>query len=516
MFSTTGIPQPIPPLASAVSALGNVYLSVNSSVVQVVTPTTYDQVVFMPDTGAYQTGGVKFIVTNAGLYPMQICNTAGVFQGWLASGVTASLVPVGNAGAWKLLTGDLTRDNGVHWFGSIGNPISPGTTYLISTSIANGSLGDCSLTSRYGICWYINSVSDLVLMGYDRQEFQTTFFSKQTVASMVTTFTSVDICPLSSTTALLVYATGATIIANVLTLNPGASTLSLGTQVTVVGSTGTGGVSCCALSSTAGLVTYNVGSSQFWCAQVGISGTVCSAGTPATVGGAGVNGGPITCKALSATLAYILLPAGSTSAINRVVISGTTVTPSANTVLTSKTLWAFSGTYTSGGTIDLIKYSSTQMFIVGLVDGGGNAYGTVFTDTGSSITVKHTLLALGGETSQSANLFAIPTHLYANDSNGTGLLVSSTINISSNAPNAFSLYRISCDGSSVFVSSTLQVPPNMANISPPSNAGATQLPTMVFPTRMRTYNGIGNMVFGKANASSTTAMCAFSQSVCFS
>jgi hypothetical protein len=132
---------------------------------------------------------------------------------------------------------------------------------------------------------------------------------------------SIDVCALSSTSALAVYSTNGAVYAQAFTLNTSTLAVTAGTASSLFSGSPANGLACATVSPSLAFVCCNNGT-NFYVFTVSVSGTTCAQnsftlaviGTGVTIAAAAV---------LSSTLAHIVYLNSGSVYVNRVPIAGT-------------------------------------------------------------------------------------------------------------------------------------------------------------------------------------------------
>lgn len=301
------------------------------------------------------------------------------------SGAGYTITPLANsaaAGSWAVATGDVSKDNGVYWYGGFG--VAGATATVPNVAI-------CQLDAQYGILLVFNGTS-VLSYGYQEVDGFIQFGSSSTFCS--TNFVSglgsnVDICRNTATQAFVIYSTTSTSTTNAVTIDLNTTTLATTVNTPFFlansGSSAYGGLSCAQVATNLMFVTWNAAGSGL-CAMVTISSGVCSKASQASL--PSIHPYVRSCV-LSATLAHVLYGSGGNTTdatICRVVLSGTS-TPVPGTPVS---LGGARSVIGAGFT--LIPLTSIASATVTSGQFLAPLYAQVFTDTGSTVAISETQL----------------------------------------------------------------------------------------------------------------------------
>lgn len=304
--------------ATITSTGSNVTLTSSSNRVQRITTTAVNLSVSLPNATTLTAGGPLFIISNTGTNPFIIKNNSGTILLVLNGGQTTSLFCSSTA------TSDGT------W--SFGNNSPDGST--------------------------LNNILGVTSSQLDTQ------------AAVV-----VAIAPLSSTTAIAAYCDTSTTYLFVVTVS--GTTLSFGAVTTVADYVSAENRFCLVSfsSTSAALVMRGVGNGNF-AVGLSISGTTITAGSITALYNGSNN--EIDAVAMSSSTAVCVFP-NTTARIQAFTISGTTITPGTEVVVTSS----------DQSCLSVVKFDSTHGATISAYTGTNTAvvYGRPFTLSGTTITL---------------------------------------------------------------------------------------------------------------------------------
>lgn len=458
----------------------SITLTAASPAYQKITPTAYDCAWNLPDATTMVSGSL-FILENAGLYPMPILSVGVILLGWVMPGQTVTVrMPQATSpnGYWKVMTGEKDRDAGLNWWGS---PITEQTVAAASLHVC------CQLSSQFGIHGFFDG-SNYILWGHQIAEGRTsTSTSSVTVAAVtLASINCIDIVALSATEALIIYTGtgGLDTFVRTVDINTTTLALTLNTAVSIdTTPTTPGAMSCAAISSSLGIVTYGT-STNLKTRTISVSAGVCTANTAGTVAAVSCNKASIV--VLSATLAHVQYNdvTNTLAKVCRIVLAGTAVTPGTPVTITSRNVSQGS----SESVFQIGRANATSSWSIS-TDSNAVIYGEVFNDTGSIITITETYLLIGPTNNGGNAQLESPTCTMMNDYNGTCL-----VEFHSNG--SLSTFRkFTVSGTAVVATSVLAQSIDIA--AAPARSTTIQQVVQVF-AKCKPYNGLGLWLTSKA------------------
>lgn len=388
-------------------------LTSNSSQRQVVSPNAAGLIIALPDaTGVIPAANV-YELMNIGGYPVMVKNNAGSIVSWVFPDSTVRVAldsAATAAGAWAFSCFSSPAESGVYFEKTESSfPTTLATTLPLA-------MVTVQLDSTYGIFLHGNGVgSQLRCQAYKITAQGLTYGAQASGFDFLNDVGALDAVRVTSTQIFLVYRNNTSNRVECATVDLNTDTLvcTINAIVTIEAAIACNCLAVDALSATAMLVCWASGTAAGKAVVVSIAGTVCTVNAPVTFKASNINSGSdsLTVAALSATLAHVHY-AASFSRVQRLSISGTTITAGTETV-------------TSGASvpIGIIKGSATtslMLFASGPGTSATSEYtaGIVVTDTGSGITfsAETTLAYMGSDASHVGRLVAI--------ANGRGILYS--------------------------------------------------------------------------------------------
>ena len=403
-------------------SLTSSYVSIN--------PTSTGLSVYLPNVvQALITTQAEIVLKNSGMYHLRIRDAAGTHIGWLMAGHTTTFILESSLvfpSLWRQVSGDTARDRGIYLGNVVVGISSPSTASIPSTSVMlNDTFGlyTVAYTASFNIYGF-SFVDGYAAVG--------NFFNYSTTNGYNTY--CLDITPITSTTAFMLYSTTAsnTIYGVVLTLNTSTLAVTAGTPVAMP----TAGLAsfinpvCCdALSATSVLCAYTtVTTGQVKAVICTISGTTVTTNTEMVITGAVNTSGanPIIIAALTSNLACLHL----NGTVYRLSVSGTTITAATGLVLANG--GKFAGLVANSPTQTLVSYSSATPV----------NYLTLLTDNGSTFSANQVITGYGAQ----ATSYATSSYLggYANsapsivtNSQGTTTIRSDRLHNGSIVPSSY-------------------------------------------------------------------------------
>lgn len=464
---------PTPSGSGGATASGSVTLTSASAGAQSITPTTYGQIVTLPDATTMTKAACVFNITNAGGFPLKIVNSAGSKLGFLYPGQTSTIGLADNstaAGVWAVSNVDPVAITAQSYTGGLAT--TPGNYVLAAitldsdrTFVLIGSLTPAS-NGLYGIV---------------QNKTTQTWGSLTLIRSNGNLANAVK----SATDQILVVSCNATTALEAVVLTISGTTITVGTAATA---TLAAAINCfnatfanqeqspstaVATVGSAFIFQYSSNSYVTSFRAFTISGTTVTIGAQLASAG---NQGYGTIYALGSTTFLSVTLTGSTALVPRVYsVSGTTITAGAaapslpSTAISrfrvmpfgSRWLVAYAGT--SLGTFSLLSVSGTTVTASTVTLGGafssvsgavamqysgskaivaytrsGNLYANILTDTAGTLS-QGTELSLNPTVGSVSSVVISGNYAsFVGDSAGSAGLYGYTVDFSGSSPSLYS------------------------------------------------------------------------------
>lgn len=444
------------------SGSANITLTSASAVCQSVAMTALGKHVTLPDATTLIEGGPRFLIRNAGGYPIGVRDSAGTLVAAVAAGGFVNLYLIDNstaAGVWSyegtnLEPGLITIDNtfsstyaatvlkpfvalddnkSIHFLalasgfaavavdkttGAVGTPLTISATassvpkhcFKIDTTRAIVFYGEDTITLRAAV---------ITLSGATTLAVGTADSVAQAGLAVEDFSGAPKIAQLSSTSYLVSYAT-ATGAGNtsVIAFSVSGTTITNGGKYDIITSNNVANsTTTYALTATTGLVLYESGAAAPYALNavvISVSGTTCTVGTPAAIAssdGGGAPSLPSSCL-LSATKALVVSDANNTAVnAHAITISGTTVTIGAACTVEALATASAQIEYTANSATRYnphLSPLSTSTALLWYLDGSGISRAVVLSESGGTVTagaiLYQSISSAGGGTSGAGNM----------------------------------------------------------------------------------------------------------------
>ena len=390
---------------------GTLTLTNSSNARQVINPNAAGLIISLPDATGMVASANRFEFENVGGYAVMVKDFVGSIVSWVfpSTLVNMSLDSIAStAGKWRAHCAGTPAESGVYL---------EKTESSFPTSASNVlplAMVTVQLDSTYGIFLHGNGVGNqLRCQAYKITAQGLTYGANASGFDFLNDVGALDAVKVTATQIFVVYRnnTSNRVECATVDLNTGTLVCTINAIVTIEAAIACACLAVTALSATAMLVCWASGTAAGKAVVVSIAGTVCTVNTPMTFKASSVATAPdsLTVTALSATLAHVNYWA-SASAVNRLSVSGTTIT--------AGTEAATSGSFIPIGIITGSATTSLMLFASGAGSSSTSEYtgGVVVTDTGSAISFSaETKLAyMGADANHVGRLVSI--------ANGRGIL----------------------------------------------------------------------------------------------